>query len=220
MAVKRSLTSGSKTTAQFRLLRPALREWTRIIAEYVHQHKEPPYHYGSYERVNCGLLAAALWRKGITALHEIEVDRWGTSKPGRADLDLLLGNEEFFLEAKMGWLYPKRGADAATMQSAIQERLRNAAKYTGKYVRPREDWVAIVFVVPGLRRKPRGSDAGYRKSLEEFVRAVKSVDADIRAWILPRGYRPWPECKGDGKAAYFYPAVAIVGTVVPYRKPA
>jgi hypothetical protein len=209
--------TGLKTAPRFSMLRPALKEWAAIVNRYALRHKEPPYFYSSYERVNCGLLAAAMWRTNIVALHEIAVDRKRMKGDGRADLKFWLGDKEYYIEAKMCWPTLAARSNADSIGQDISHRLDQAVHDSRKYILgPADRWIATLFVVPHvptvLWRRPDLPS----KVLREFVSGVKSeaLKADFAAWALPHGSKRWAGCSyGD----YHYPAVAVVGKLVPHR---
>jgi len=120
--------SGYKTKPQFWKLRPALKNWIAVIDEFVRQRKEPPYFYSNYERVNCGLLAAGLWRAHIPVLHETAVLRQRKESLGRADLDFWLGRTEYFIEAKMCWLNLGVFRDSGAVAEELGRRLIRASR--------------------------------------------------------------------------------------------
>ena len=208
--------SGCKTTARFKRLRPALREWVSIIQEYVHQSGEPPYFWGSYERVNCGLLAAALWRARIPTLQEFESGRKGQEELGRIDLSLQLGRVICNIEAKMVWPVLGPVADADYLVRRIEESLAEAERGARKYSPFRsEQRLALSFVVPAVQ--PETYAAARRgTALRQFTSVVQdsALDADIRAWCLPRGTARWEGCHGTRGGSYYYPAVAVLGRLV------
>jgi hypothetical protein len=212
---------GYNTTPRFAKLRPVLKEWTAVIEEGVRAWEEPPYYYSTYERVNCGLLSVALWRKGVAALHEIMVDRRRSKEPGRADLDFMLGNTEYFIEAKMHWPNLAALRYAGPIADEIRARLDQAVNGAyAKYVfSPEDRWIAAVFVVPRIPKRTWAQTGEPARSLSEFVRAVQSkkLGADIVAWTLPRGLNGWRQSLGDQDTAYF-PAVALIGKRTPTRR--
>jgi hypothetical protein len=148
------------------------------------------------------------------------VERRGKEPLGRADLDLWLGDTEYFIEAKMCWLNLGDFLDADSIEKELGGRLVRASKDSRKYLfGPEDRWIAMVFVVPRIPKKLWRKPGEPERSLREFVRAVQSehLGADMVAWTLPRGFKRWKRCIGDVDSAYF-PAVALVGKRAPTRK--
>jgi hypothetical protein len=211
--------SGFKTTPRFRKLRPALKNWIAIIDEFVRQRGEAPYIYSNYERVNCGLLAAGFWRAHIPTLHETAVMRKDQEQFGRADLDFWLGRKEYFIEAKMSWLSLSTFPVADTTAKTLCERLARVTRDSRKYiVDPDDRWLATAFVIPAVPEEAWKREDERMWLLDQFVRALHLFDADIKAWCLPKGYQRWRGCE-DEAGDRFYPAVAMLGRLVPKGKP-
>lgn len=213
-ATKLTRNSGCWTTPRFAKLRPALRNWVDIIDEWVRADDGvPPYLYCSPERVNCGLLSAAMWRARVPNLQEPAVNRSDNSL-GRADLNFFLGGEEYYIEAKMCGFALDALWDARSILATILERLKStAAGAHKKYVSCRDDrWIALTFVVPSIGKEHWRKPKLRAQILREFIKALKPelVKADFAAWTFPRGIERWDECLGDGRKHY-HPAIAIVG---------
>jgi hypothetical protein len=207
------ITPGSK----LELIRPVLRAWFGIIREYLRECRYPPYYYSSFERVNCGLLAAALWRARMPTLQELEVDRYDSENPGRVDL-FFRHDVDFYVEAKMNWQYPDASWGRQEMVESLRTRLDVAVRGFDKYKIPSGcRRLAVVVASVGMPSDFWNDSAKWRGCLRGFTAAVREVGSDsgFAAWYLPKGTERWPECEGtDG---CFYPAVAIAGKEVRRR---
>src|SRR5208337_1881210 len=84
---------------------PLIENWLLLIKHYCciyTEYGDVPYFYN--ERANIGILSAAAWKAGWTALKEFGSRKRG-KKNGRTDLYIWDGNRNKgeYIEAKLGW---------------------------------------------------------------------------------------------------------------------
>jgi len=94
-------------------------------------------------------------------------------------------------------------------------------KQRGTYIiEPRDRWIATVFVVPAVPEKQWKVDSERKRVLGEFVRAVRKVKADVKAWTLPKGLARWRGCEGEEGTEFhrYFPAIAVLGRRVKKGK--
>ncbi len=106
MNLEQQILFSRKASKRLKSLKPVFRELRLVHQRYMDagMNRDCPYWYS--ERPHTGLLAAAVWQKGGTALEEFEADKIRERKrrPGRCDLYIRINSTAFECEAKRLWL--------------------------------------------------------------------------------------------------------------------
>ncbi len=138
------------------------------------------------ERPNVGLLAAAVWLHGGTALEEYGAFK--TKGRGRCDLWLRIRNTSFGCEAKH--LFLKLARDAEASAHNVCEELQKAEKdlaYCASDMKNKA--LALCFVTPMIHATRLSEWSEYIREIESSLRNDPRCTALV--WIgVPKGERP------------------------------
>ncbi|MCB0743518.1 MAG: hypothetical protein KDC67_06415 [Ignavibacteriae bacterium] len=166
-----------------------LEEWMLCIERYTRvRYGDQPYAYN--ERANIGLLAAAAWRCGRTAIEETRAIKGYFNKPkwtGRIDLWIGDDKEEELIESKFKWLPINSPKDADLIISlTMKEALADAKKSAGIYKNDGVRSLGIGFFPVYLKSR-------HKNKINEMI--LKSVnEAQLYpyhaiAWCFPKEAR-------------------------------
>jgi len=181
------LTSGQRVK-KYRQFAPLLKKWREIVEKYCKLEKgDAPYWYT--ERTLVGTLAAAAWQiPHYLSLEEYSVDKskpLGRGKqrwPGRADLWIRAGKNEYVFEAKHRFRNigsrTRRPIDFSTY---CRDRLNKTKKGAKNINRKSGRALGLLFVAPRITiTEKRNID----ERINIFLKKLKEVDVDI-AWVFP-----------------------------------
>jgi hypothetical protein len=190
------------TTPKLRELHSLLWRWTGLISTTARQwvaEKDCLWWYT--ERALVSTLAAAAWLDGGQALEEYsnEKGRGRRNYPGRCDLYLYTGSEEFVAEAKLRWCNVGRGSREGI--DGVRDQLAAAcddARLLKGYGARR---LGMVFAVP---RYPASQQTAGHRLLSEWQARLAGIRAGGLAWSFPLAAR---ELQWKSHA---YPGVAVV----------
>jgi hypothetical protein len=206
---------GLHTNSLLRSLRPTLERWVAINQRLGKEWApDAPWWYN--ERAQLSLFAGAVWRTGGECFEEFSGEkrlrkstthRLNVLYSGRVDLYFRLGSIEYVGEAKNTWSGYTRNDGKATKR--ISDRLEGACRDAGQTKPVGMQRLGIVFVAPYFR-------ASVKKRIDErlvqWIREIRDVDADARAWVFPMVSR---YTLGDD--GFYYPGVAVLLKTVKRR---
>jgi hypothetical protein len=159
------------------ILKPLLREWIATNTNMAHYWQgDVPWRYG--ERTSISVLAGAAWRIGGFAIEEYGEDK--KTGPGRVDLYLKVGRQQFIAEAKYCW------SGATSVRPATTQNLSNGLQKACDDIRivPRNGQrkLGILFATPFIAKSRK---AHADKLLKAWIAAMTSVKCSCSAWVFP-----------------------------------
>lgn len=183
-------------------LRPVLIEWIRLQTKYCRawDWKDATWLYN--ERAALGVLAAAVWKSGGTALEEYSSDKFrrspGTARrrryTGRCDLNFSIGGHDFVVEAKLAWPRLRLASTGRRIERALADATK-AARDADTYAGARR--LAVVLAGPSL---PTARREDLQAVVRAFVDQLRCRRGCARAWYFPLearnafeiNHRVWP----------------------------
>jgi len=188
IALQQTIWFSPKASRRLRSLKQIFKELRSVHEDYVDGERnngDCPYWYG--ERPHTGLLAAAVWRQGGTALEEYGTRKTKElkSKSGRCDLYIRTKNTAFECEAKRLWLNLGKKADVSCQK--VADRLNWAIRDV-KHLQRRKG-LALCFATPVIRESKL---ADLETRLCEWIKLLKSSSGwDAMVWIrIAKGQKP------------------------------
>jgi hypothetical protein len=142
--------------------------------------KDHPYWYN--ERTHVGLLAAAVWLSGGTALEEFKAEKEHKNKGTRCDLWIRTNKAAFECEAKHLWLNLEEKTEdlilklGKKLHLAVQD-VRSLEKHRG---------LAFCFAIPGIHcesKKRDTLDKLVHDLIESTKNPIKNPSCDALVWI-------------------------------------
>lgn len=167
-----------------RNLRRVLDQWAKLILRAAHDWEGKDWPWWYRERAMVGVLAAACWREGGTALEEYSGKK-GRSEDvpytGRLDLFLSLNRIEYQVEAKFKWNDCSQSSRQIRkeIERSLSAAVRDARDVTSD-VRRR---FGVVFAAPYLKD---GDPETMVAAIERWRTAVDETRCGAYAWALPR----------------------------------
>jgi len=182
-------------------LEDVLWEWVAIQERSIRMWKKQDALWWYNERVSVGGFAGAVWRSGGIVLEEYSTDKLrgngaatqsAKTVIGRGDMDFLLGNKKFTIEAKQCW--PRVRIKKVQDALAQAEHDLNRCQRIGNRVR-----LAVVFAPLSLTGRSTESE------IIEWTRQARDLKDCARAWVFPDLARKLIY-SGNNR---FYPGVGI-----------
>ena len=143
---------------KFPELRPVLIKWCNLNKVYLNK-TQPDCAWWYNERASISILAAAAWKCGYPALEEFSTEKRRFKRyayePGRCDLKIHIGSEDYQFEAKQVWarLGNRRGKDdLEPIRESILRSLTRARHAAGRLGSRKIRRFGISFVSPRIPR--------------------------------------------------------------------
>jgi hypothetical protein len=179
----------SKTASkQLKSLRRVFKELLSIHQDYIDSQESEDYPYWYKERPHVGLLAAAVWRSGGTALEEYRTEKTKERTPGRCDLWVGVGKIGFDCEAKC--LRLDLGSKAVDSTEVVFENKLDGLNTAFNDVKELKSGkgLALCFATPWIRVSE------YERSATCVHDWVNSVEKNGSRWdaLIWIGVRPGP----------------------------
>lgn len=189
---------------KLKVLRPVLREWIALIRKSSKEWGRNDCSWWYSERVNLGVFAGAIWRKGGTCFEEYIDDKVKSKNNyrGRCDLYFKYNNSEFIVEAKQCW--PNAGSKSEKLEDIINEAIKlDSFKEihidSGNVMK-----LELVYVIP---RMPKSDLNVIDKCIQNVIDIINELPVQAIAYTFPVEKRKLRDKYGDG---YVYPGVILL----------
>lgn len=161
---------------RFTELKPVLKKWCGLNRVYINKTaRDCPWWYN--ERASISILAAAAWESGYPALEEFSTEKRKTKRnghePGRCDLMIRVGSQDFQFEAKQvrARLGNKRKKDdIKIIWESIEDSLNQARRDAGRLDSKGVTRLGVLFVSPII---PVGQSLGLDDRLDNLIELLK-----------------------------------------------
>jgi len=181
---------------RFTELRPILKKWCSLNRLYMNNAEgDCPWWYN--ERTSIGVLAAAAWKSGHLALEEFSTlkgrKKDATHGPGRCDLKIRVGSEDFLFEAKQSWprLSKKPGeADIKESRRKILNSLQRACLAAGRLKSREGRRFGVCFLAPRISEVEIDNLDKRVDSLIDLLMEKRRMYHSISWFFANRGNRP------------------------------
>ncbi len=189
---------------QLQVLRPVLKEWIALIRKSSREWGRNDCSWWYSERVNLGVFAGAIWRKGGTCFEEY-IDENIKNKDryrGRCDLYFKYNNMEFIVEAKQCW--PNAGSKTEKLEEIITKAIE-LDSFKNEHAIPENVMkLEMVYVIP---RMPKYDLNKIDLCIRNVIDIINDLPVKAIAYTFPAEKRKLRDEYGDG---YIYPGVILL----------
>lgn len=198
------------TNGRLAVLRPVLEKWIDITRRYFADRHRPQR--WNTERTFVGHLASAVHCQGGCALEEYSIRRTGSegSDPGRADLWFSIEGQSFVSEAKecrVDYVHAPRTPLTRILAGVLAE-----AGTQAKSIQAPRDAIRVALLFAPRYYFRQSKNRGVEQAVEEYVAALKEMQCDMRAWVLPPEGREF--IMPDRDDEWLHLGSAVAGAVV------
>jgi hypothetical protein len=184
-----------KASKELKSLKPVFEELSRVHEHYTNAEPSNDFSFWYTERSQIGLLAAAAYLCGGTAMEEYACKKENRKKRCRADLYIRRRNAAFECEAKHVTL--NLGKTSAELVRSAEKHLDKAAEEANR-LRDADHRLGLCFLTPWINESQPDPDGRCRQVIDGLNPANGRSNCDALVWI--HGRRPVP--RNDKKRLY------------------
>jgi hypothetical protein len=177
-----------KASKELRSLRPVFEQLSKVHEDYTNAEPSPDFSFWYSERPQIGLLSAAAWLRGRTALEEYAAQKENGKKRCRGDLYIRTGkNTAFECEAKHVTI---------NLGKTVTELVRSAEKHLDKaaeeaaLLKDAGHYLGLCFLTPWINELKPDPDSCCRRVISGLKAANGRSHCDALVWI--HGREPVP----------------------------
>jgi hypothetical protein len=189
---------------KLQVLRPVLKEWIALIRKSSREWGRNDCSWWYSERVNLGVFAGAIWRRGGSCFEEYTEERYSREGKyrGRGDLYFKYSNINFVAEAKQFW--PNAGSKSEKLEETIREAIKLDHFKTDHVEAGNARRLELVYVIP---RMPKSDLNKIDACIRNLIDIVNDLPVKCIAYTFPVEKRRLRDKDGDG---YIYPGVILL----------
>ena len=187
---------------KLQVLRPVLKEWIALIRKSSKEWGRNDCSWWYSERVNLGVFAGAIWRKGGTCFEEYIDNNNKSDYKGRCDLYFKLNGFDFIVEAKQVW--PNAGSKTEKLEEIIKQAIKLDSLKTRSAGYGNAKRLELVYIIP---RMPKSDLNQIDVCIRNLIDIVNELSVQSVAYTFPVEKRKLRDKDGDG---YVYPGVILL----------